>query len=83
MSKRARITLNPEVDSNSDQDTEATPEPATEPDTQTSFTNAADSPPAPATNSKWLALNTGTIVKAVFVGLAAVSIVLLWKSRRP
>ena len=83
MSKRARITLNPAVDSKPDQDTEASHPPKTEPDARDDdFASAADKSSGTSVASRWAALSTGNIVKAVVLGLAAVSIVLLWKNRR-
>ncbi|MGB5177163.1 MAG: hypothetical protein WBP44_00390 [Gammaproteobacteria bacterium] len=83
MSKRARITLEPAVDSKPDQDTEATPQPKTEPDARDDFIPAADKSTGTSVASRWAAvLNTGNLVKVVVVGLAAASIVLLWKNRR-
>ena len=48
-------------------------------DDMTAETDTPTGSPLPA----GMSLNTGTIVKAVFAGLAVVSLVLLWKNRRP
>jgi hypothetical protein len=82
MSKRARITLNAEEDPETIPEVEATPQPETAPRTRSGFTAAADQPSessAPATR----AFGAGTIIKAVFVGVAVVTALLLWKNRRP
>ena len=82
MSKRARITLTPEAAGEPEPQEQAAPSPDTLTNTRSHF-NAADDKrpeqPAPA----GIALNTGTIVKAVIGGLAVVSMILLWKNRRP
>ena len=82
MSKRARITLTPE--SAGEPEPPQAPDPS--PDVATSdrsrFTAAEDNrPEQPAPVGK--ALDTRTIVKIVVTGLAVVSMILLWKHRRP
>ena len=81
MSKRARITLNPEVETETIQATEAAPLPETEPHAHNGFATAADNP-ARARAPVQRGLSIGTIVKLVFAGLAVASLVLLWKNRR-
>jgi hypothetical protein len=83
MSKRARITLNPEMETEPHQATQAesAPSPGTESPGHNGFAAATDKrsrPPLPGKR----ALNVGTIVKVVFAGLAVTSLVLLWKNRR-
>lgn len=82
MSKRARITLESETETAAGQETGAEPFPENEPHTDDSHTAASDTPPRSPLPAG-MALNRGTIVKAVFAGLAVVSLVLLWKNRRP
>ena len=82
MSKRASITLNPEVETEPNLATETAPLPETEAHAYNGFAPAADKPARPPAAAQ-RALNIGTIVKLVFAGLAVASLVLLWKNRRP
>jgi hypothetical protein len=82
MSKRARITLEPEEETKPEQAEEAAPLPETEPRAQNDHAAAEDysselSAPARKTPG------VGTIFKVIFAGLAVASVVLLWKNRRP
>jgi len=83
MSRRARITLNPEaeVDTEPNQDRVATPLPETETNTRDNFAAAADKPARPSAPAS-RTLSVGTIIKIVFAGLAVASLVMLWKNRR-
>jgi hypothetical protein len=83
MSKRARITLNPEMETEPNQATQAksAPSPETESPAHNGFAAATNKPSRPSPPGK-RALNVGTIVKVVFAGLAVASLVLLWKNRR-
>ncbi|MEN8763374.1 MAG: hypothetical protein ABF290_13160 [Thiogranum sp.] len=83
MSKRARITLNPEMETEPYQATQAesVPLPDKEPPTHNGFTAAADKPSRPSLPAQ-RALNVGIIVKVVLAGLAVASLLLLWKNRR-
>ena len=87
MSKRARITLDAGVDPETDAEqveyeTEADPFPETDLDSETDSPLADDTPPGIILPGG-IALNTGTLVKTAFAGLAVVALVLLWKNRRP
>jgi len=85
MSRRARITLNPapepDVETEPNQAREAEPLPKTEARTGNDFAAAANEPARPSAPAKG-ALNVGAIIKIVFAGLAAASLVLLWRNRR-
>jgi len=81
MSKRARITLNPEVETEPTPARETAPLPAAEAHVHNGFDAAADSPSkssAPANRS----LSIGAIVKVLFAGLAVAGLLLLWNNRR-
>jgi hypothetical protein len=78
MSKRARITLEPETPFAEDA---ATPEPETVVTDDASIADAEDMPATAAAGPAWL--DRGTIIKTVLAGLAVVAMVLIWKNRRP
>ncbi len=82
MSKRARITLNAESETEPDGSKGAEPLPETGTPSRNGFRAAANKPSGPATPTRG-SVGVGTIVKAVFAGLAVASLVLLWKNRRP
>ena len=82
MSKRARITLNPDMDTAADPATGSVADQETGPDIRNDFTTGADNPSG-SSGTLGRVLNAGTLVKAVFAGLAVVSLVLLWKNKRP
>ena len=87
MSKRARITLDSVVDPETDAEqveyeTETDPFPETDQDSETESPLADDTPPGIILPGG-IALNTGTLVKTAFAGLAVVALVLLWKNRHP
>lgn len=82
MSKRARITLNSEMETGTDQETYAEPPPEAEPQVKNGFAVAGDDLPGQSVPAR-KALNPVTIAKVIFAGLAVVSVVLLWKNRRP
>ena len=79
MSKRGRITLDPDVEIEADQEPEATVAPETEVHAQRT--------PVPGNNTRSMVdaakkmLTTGTIVKTVLAGLAVVSLVMLEKQK--
>ena len=84
MSKRARITLNPEpeleVESKPNQAAGATSSPETEARVHkdSAAANNRDRPSAPAKGT----LSVSGIAKVVLAGLAVAALVLLWKNRR-
>ena len=82
MSKRARITLDSDMEAGTDQETDPESLSETELDTDDEYVVAVDDPSATSFPAR-MALNTGTVVKAVVAGLVVVSLVLLWKNRRP
>lgn len=87
MSKRARITLDagadPETEAEQvEHETENDPFPETDLDYESESPVADDTPPGIFLPGG-IALNTGTLVKTAFAGLAVVALVLLWKNRRP
>ena len=81
MSKRARITLAPEAEQVPQQD--EAPARAADKVSPTHQTDSEidDSPPGSFTASALA--GAGTVVKVLVAGLAVVSLVLLWRSRRP
>jgi len=85
MSKRARITLNPEpeleVESKQNQAAGATPSPETEARARKDFKANVDNPARPSAPAKGT-LSVSGIAKVVFAGLAVAALVLLWKNRR-
>lgn len=82
MSKRGRITLEPEASVEPIPDTETTPLPEDKPDTQNRFDTAHDNTPRTSHFPPGGIMTTGNLVKVVAAGLAIVSLVLLWKNRR-
>ena len=84
MSRRARITLNPEaeldVESERNQATKAvqTPEAEARVHKDSAAANNRDRPSAPAKGT----LSVSGIAKVVLAGLAVAALVLLWKNRR-
>jgi hypothetical protein len=74
MSKRARITLNPEPEAGAKPDTEA--------DVDNGYTTATGGQSG-SSPSAGITPNAGTLLKVVFARLAALSLLLLWKSRKP
>ncbi len=83
MSKRARITLNSEMETEASQEANADPLAQDEAQTSNDFTAAAEAPPSAASLPAWKALPVGSIVKAAVAGLAVVAMVLIWKNKRP
>lgn len=97
MSKRARITLVPEVV----EETEQTPPPAEEPDSESVFKSSSaanhnqaaedfDQQPSPSftaspakNETAARLLNTGNVIRAALVTAAVVALVVFWKSRKP
>jgi hypothetical protein len=80
MSRRARITLEPEVETPFAEDTAAPePEPGVTDDASVA---GADDVAATAAAGR-AGLNKATIIKTVLAGLAVVAMVLIWKNRRP
>ena len=81
MSRRARITLEPEPEAETTfvEDTaSAEPESGT-----TDDASVAGADNVAATAAGQAGLDRGTIIKAVLAGLAVVALVLIWKNRRP
>ena len=84
MSRRARITLNPEaeldIEPERNQATEAVQTPEAEARVHKDFAaaNNRDRPSAPAKGT----LSVSGIAKVVLAGLAVAALVLLWKNRR-
>ena len=83
MSKRARITLDPETVETEQPEPDTPPSQKPQSRSQDHHSEGADDAPGQVTAAKGLALNTGTIVKVVALGLAAVSIFFLFRNRRP
>ena len=83
MSRRARITLTPEPEVNSEpnQATETAALPETEAHPHDGLSAAADNPASPSAPAK-RSLSVGTIFKAALAGLAVASVLLLWKNRK-
>lgn len=85
MSRRARITLNPEaeldVETERNQATEAVQTPEAEARVRNDFAASADNRDRPSAPAKGT-LSVGAILKVVFAGLAVAALVLLWKNRR-
>lgn len=81
MSRRARITLEPEPEAETTfaEDT-AAPEPETGVTDDAAVEGADD---AAATAVGRAGLDRATIIKTVLAGLAVVAMVLIWKNRRP
>ena len=82
MSKRARITLSPEAESEQERAAAAAAVPEAELEPQHGVTTPEDEPATPSLPASWLP-SARTIVKAVVIGVAVASAVLLWKNRRP
>jgi hypothetical protein len=84
MSRRARITLNPEaeIETRPQRDTPSTPSPQTEAHARNRFAAAEDQAPTPSAPPAGRVLNTRAIIGAVAAGLALVSVVMLLKNRR-
>lgn len=70
------------MDVEPDMTTDTDPIPEPEPDIHSESLAAADSSPGISLPAG-ITLNRGTVIKAVVAGLAVVSMVLLWKNRRP
>jgi hypothetical protein len=83
MSKRARITLDPEADEAGQPEPEAAPSRKPQSRTEERLREDEDDDFEPATAARGLALNPGTIIKVVALGLAAVSVFFLFRNRRP
>jgi hypothetical protein len=79
MSRRARITLEPEVENPFVEDT-AAPEPEPGVTDNASVAGADD---VAATAAGRAGLDKATLIKTVLAGLAVVVMVLIWKNRRP
>jgi hypothetical protein len=82
MSKRARITLSADIDQEPDRETEAATGEQQPDDAHGDFATADKEPVDPGAAVSRM-FGSETLVKAVFVGLAAVAIALLWRIRRP
>jgi hypothetical protein len=80
MSRRARITLEPEVEPPFVEDT-AAPEP--EPGVTEDAPVAGADDVAATAAAGGTGLDKATIIKTVLAGLAVVAMVLIWKNRRP
>ncbi|MDJ0958954.1 MAG: hypothetical protein QNI91_18950 [Arenicellales bacterium] len=81
MSKRGRITLDPDVEIEADQESEAAVAP--EPEVHAQSTVIHGNSTRSMVDAAKKMLTTGTIVKTVLAGLAVVSLVILWKNKRP
>jgi hypothetical protein len=81
MSRRARITLEPDVETTFSEDT-AVPEPETGVTGDASAAGGAEDVAATAVVGRG-GLDKSTIFKTVLAGLAVVAMVLIWKNRRP
>jgi hypothetical protein len=79
MSRRARITLEPEAETTFAEDT-AAPEHETGATDDAAVAGAGN---VAATAVGRAGLDRGTIIKTVLAGLAVVAMVLIWKNRRP
>lgn len=82
MSKRARITLDPEIASETDADTEPTPAKEA-PDRTADDASGGMVPPPGSTPPRTSTLNVGRVIRFVVAGLAVASLVLLWLKKRP
>lgn len=82
MSKRGRITLEPEAGVEPTPETETTPLPEDKPDIQNRFDTAHDNISKTSHFPPGGLMTTGNLIKVVAAGLAVVSLVLLWKNRR-
>jgi hypothetical protein len=83
MSRRARITLNPEAEIETQPKADARPAPSPERDARTHSRFAAAEAKASAPSAAaGRVLNTRTIIGAVVAGLAVISVVVLLKNRR-
>jgi hypothetical protein len=83
MSKRARITLDPEAVETEQPEPGKNPSQKPQSHSQNRDSEGTGDTPGQVTAAKGLALNTGTIVKVVALGLAAASLFFLLRNRRP
>jgi hypothetical protein len=83
MSKRARITLNPESVEAEQPEPEAAPSRKAQSHAKERDREGGDDGFEPATAARGPALNPGTMIKVIALGLAAVSVFFLFRNRRP